>query len=104
MKQITDKEFEKVVLNNEKVVLVDVFATWCGPCRMLGPVLESLQNETSDWLDIVKVDVDEADEIVNNLGVSGVPALFVYKNGAMVENFVGYRTLDQIKEIVEAYK
>ena len=104
MKQITDKEFDSVVLNNKKVVLVDVFATWCGPCRMLGPVLENLQSETSDWLEIVKVDVDEADKIVDTLGVSGVPALFVYKNGAMVENFVGYRTLDQIKEIVEAYK
>lgn len=104
MKQITDKDFEEVVLKNEKVVLLDAFATWCGPCKMLVPVLEELESSTSEWLDIIKVNVDEADEIAAALQVTGIPALFVFKNGELVAKTMGYQTLQELNDFVGKYR
>lgn len=104
MKEILDNEFESEVLKNDKVVLIDVYGSWCGPCKMLAPVLENLQKESESWLEIIKVNVDEADNIVNNLNVLSVPALFIYKDGEELDRTVGYRTLNQLKEWVEQYK
>lgn len=104
MKKITDNEFEIEVLNNSKVVLVDAYATWCGPCKMLTPVLEELQEITQEWLDIIKIDVDESDEIVETLKIIGVPALFIYKNGKLLDSTLGYKNLEELKSFVEQYK
>lgn len=104
MKKITDNEFEIEVLNSPKVVLVDAYATWCGPCKMLTPVLEELQEMTQEWLDIVKIDVDESDEIVETLKITGVPALFIYKNGKLLDSTLGYKNLEELKSFVEQYK
>ena len=104
MRQITDKDFEEVVLKNEKVVLLDAFATWCGPCKMLVPVLEELESATSDWLEIVKANVDEADEIAANLQVTGIPALFVFKNGELVDKTMGYQSLEELNDFVGKYR
>lgn len=104
MKQINDKDFEEVVLKNEKVVLLDAFATWCGPCKMLVPVLEQLESATSDWLEIIKVNVDEADEITANLHITGIPALFVFKNGELVDKTMGYQSLEELNEFVGKYR
>ena len=104
MKTITDNEFESEVLNNKKVVLLDAYATWCGPCKMLAPELEKLQTETIDWLEIVKVDVDEAEDVAVKLNISAIPALFVFKNGEMLDSTMGFKTVDQLREFVESYK
>lgn len=104
MRQITDKDFDEVVLKNEKVVLLDAFATWCGPCKMLVPVLEELETATSDWLEIVKANVDETDEIARNLQVTGIPALFVFKNGELVDKTMGYQTIEELKDLVEKHR
>ena len=104
MIQINDKEFTSVVLENKKVVLLDVFATWCGPCKMLAPNLEKLDEANNDWLEVVKADVDQVNDMNYELGVSSVPSLFVYKNGKQVEHFVGYRTVDQLQQIVDKYR
>lgn len=104
MKQINDKDFEEVVLKNEKVVLLDAFATWCGPCKMLVPVLEQLESATSDWLEIIKVNVDEAYGIAANLHVTGIPALFVFKNGELVDKTMGYQSLEELNEFVGKYR
>ena len=104
MRQITDKDFDEVVLKNEKVVLLDAFATWCGPCKMLVPVLEELEATTSEWLEIVKANVDETDEIAQNLQVTGIPALFVFKNGELVDKTMGYQTIEELKVFVEKYR
>ena len=104
MRQISDKDFEEVVLKNEKVVLLDAFATWCGPCKMLVPVLEELETKTSDWLEIVKANVDEADEIAANLKVTGIPALFIFKNGELVDKTMGYQSLQELSDFVGKYR
>lgn len=104
MKKITDNEFEIEVLNNSKVVLVDAYATWCGPCKMLTPVLEELQDMTQEWLDIIKIDVDESDKIVETLKITGIPALFIYKNGKLLDSALGYKNLEELKSFVEQYK
>lgn len=104
MRQIQDNEFDSVVLKNDKVVLLDAYATWCGPCKMLAPVLEELATETSDWLDIVKVNVDECEEIATLLHVTGIPALYLYKNGSLVGNTMGYQTIEELRKFVESYK
>ena len=104
MKTITDNEFGSEVLNNKKVVLLDAYATWCGPCKMLAPELEKLQTETIDWLEIVKVDVDEAEDVAVKLNISAIPALFVFKNGEMLDSTMGFKTVDQLREFVESYK
>ncbi len=104
MIQINDNQFTSVVLENKKVVLLDVFATWCGPCKMLAPNLEKIDSANNDWLEVVKADVDQVNDINYTLGVSSVPSLFVYKNGKQVEQFVGYRTVDQLQQIVDKYR
>ena len=104
MKQINDKDFEEVVLKNGKVVLLDAYATWCGPCKMLAPVLEQLESTTSDWLEIVKVNVDEADEIAASLQVTGIPALFIFRNGELVDKTMGYQSLEELNEFVGKYR
>lgn len=104
MKKILDAEFESEVLNNKKVVLLDAYATWCGPCKLLAPELEQLEKETLDWLEIIKVDVDEAEQIAFKLNVTGIPALFVFKNGELVDSTMGFKTLEQLKDFVETYK
>ena len=104
MRQIADKDFGEVVLKNEKVVLLDAFATWCGPCKMLVPVLEELETTTNDWLEIIKVNVDEADEVAASLQVTGIPALFVFKNGELVGKTMGYQSLQELTDFVGKYR
>lgn len=104
MKTILDNEFESEVIKNKKVVLLDAYATWCGPCKMLAPELEKLQTETADWLEIIKVDVDEAEDVAVKLNISAIPALFVFKNGEMIDSTMGFKTVDQLREFVESYK
>ena len=76
-------------LISSDIVLVDFFATWCGPCRMLGPVLEEMANDRSD-IDIVKMDVDECPDIAKNYGIMSVPSLLLFKNGSLVSKKVGF--------------
>ncbi len=75
-------------LISSDIVLVDFFATWCGPCRMLGPVLEEMANDRSD-IDIVKMDVDECPDIAKNYGIMSVPSLLLFKNGSLVSKKLG---------------
>lgn len=87
---ITNDNFEKEVLNSEKPVLLDFFATWCGPCRMLSPIVEQIADENSDIV-VGKINVDEQKEIAVKFGVSSIPALFVVKDGKIVDQSVGVK-------------
>ncbi|MBR7104021.1 MAG: thioredoxin [Lentisphaeria bacterium] len=86
---LTPESFKKLTTQTEKAVLIDFWATWCGPCQKLGPELEALAAECDDLI-IGKVDVDSYPEIAVELGVNTIPALFFYKNGKLEKNFVGY--------------
>lgn len=86
---VTDADFDAEVRQSATPVVVDFWAPWCGPCRQIGPDLEALSEEYGDRVKIVKVNVDENPEAPAALGVRGIPALFVFKDGAVVSNKTG---------------
>ena len=86
---ISDSEFEKEVIKSDIPVVVDFWAPWCGPCKQIGPVLEDLSSEIGDGVKIVKVNVDENQQYAASLGVRGIPALFIFKDGEVVANKAG---------------
>ena len=87
--QITDASFDEVVLKSDKLVLVDFWATWCGPCRMLGPVIEELATEYEGRVVVGKVDVDNNQEFAAKYGVRNIPTVLVFKDGEVVGRQVG---------------
>ncbi len=97
-------EFEKEVLQNQKVVLVDFFATWCMPCKMLSPVLEGVSETVKDYASVVKLDIDENMDLARKYGVMSVPTMIVVKNGVEAERMVGFRQANQIVEALNRHK
>ena len=91
-KKVTDETFEADVLKNDKPVLVDYWAEWCGPCKMVAPVLEAIAEEHGDKLDIVKLNVDDNPVITQKYGILNIPTLGVFKNGEVVKELVGARS------------
>src|ERR1700755_1138800 len=87
--EITDGNFESVVKNSDKVVLVDFWAEWCGPCRMVGPIVEELAKEYDGKAVIGKVNVDNNPNISMNDGIRNIPTLLIFKNGEIVDKQVG---------------
>lgn len=102
LKKIEGKDFEKEVLKSEKMVVVDFFATWCGPCQMLMPVLEEIASETENY-DIVEIDVDEAQELAMNYGIEAVPTMIIFKNGMEIDRIGGYYPKEDLLEELERY-
>lgn len=92
---INKDNFEKEVINSEKTVLMDFWAPWCGPCRMVGPVLDEIAQERTD-IKVAKVNVDEQPELAGKFGVMGIPTLVVIKNGKITNQATGARPKDQI--------
>ena len=93
------EEFKE--LTKEGKVLVDFFATWCGPCRMLGPVLEELDANESFKVQIIKVDVDDLGELAAMFGIQSIPTLIYFENGQPVRKNVGFMRKDQILDFVK---
>ena len=89
------------VLKNEKLVIVDFFAEWCGPCQMLSPILVEIEKEYSEKLEIYKVNVDESQECAMRYGVTAMPTLLFFKNREEVERQVGYLEKDELEKIVQ---
>lgn len=102
MEIITSEQFEEKVLKNKKFVIVDFFANWCGPCKMLMPVLEEIDQEF-DQVDIVKVNIDQDEELAKKFGVLSIPTLIFFSNGEELEKTIGYRQKSQIEEIIKRF-
>ncbi|WP_108822232.1 thioredoxin [Dysgonomonas sp. Marseille-P4361] len=86
--EITDASFEEI-LNSEKPLVIDFWAEWCGPCRMVGPIVDELAEEFADKVTIGKVDVDNNDEITSKYGIRNIPTILFIKNGEVVDKQVG---------------
>ena len=97
----SQEEFNNLV--SEGMVLVDFYATWCGPCKMLGPVLEDLASDR-DELKVVKIDIDQNNDLAKSYGVMSVPTLILFKNGNMLDKQVGFMPKELITKWIEENK
>ncbi|WP_067618630.1 thioredoxin [Alicyclobacillus acidiphilus] len=94
--KVTDANFQETI-RGDKPVLVDFWATWCGPCKMMAPVLEELSEEHGDKLEVVKLDVDENPETTAQFGIMSIPTMILFVNGEPVKQIVGYQPKDQLE-------
>lgn len=102
--KITAENFENEVLHSEKPVLLDFYADWCGPCKMLASVLHELAEEKADSLKVGKINVDEQTELAMRFGVSSIPMLAVIKDGKIVSKSVGFRPKADIVAMIDGIK
>ena len=100
---ITSDNFDEVVIQASKPVLVDFWATWCGPCRMLAPVIEELADDYDGKLTVGKIDVDECPDLAAEFGVSSIPMVVLFQNGEVAETIVGYRPKEFYIETIDKY-
>jgi thioredoxin 1 len=97
--KITKQNFEQEVINSDKVVLVDFWASWCGPCRMVSPIIDEIANEVTT-AKICKINVDEEGEIASKFSVMSIPTLLVFKDGKVVNQAVGAKSKQAILEML----
>ena len=102
-KKVTEETFEADVLKNDKPVLVDYWAEWCGPCKMVAPVLEAIAEEHGDKLDIVKLNVDENPKVAQKYGILNIPTLGVFKNGEVVRKVPEAEIVRAMREEVNKF-
>ncbi len=100
--KVTDADFEQNVVKSDVPVVVDFWAEWCGPCKQIGPSLEELSAEYNGAVKIAKVNVDENQEWAAKLGVRGIPALFLFKDGEMVANKAGAAPKSALKDWIDS--
>ena len=102
-KNVTTASFQADVLDNPKPVMVDFWAEWCGPCRMVSPILDEIASEYADKIDIVKVNVDEEPELAMQYGVTGIPMMAVFQGGTIAKQMVGAKPKTAIVEDLAAF-
>ena len=98
---VTDDTFEEQVINSSVPVVIDFWAEWCGPCKQIGPALEELSEENGEKIKIAKINVDENPDSPGKLGVRGIPALFIFKNGEMVSSKIGAAPKTDLKNWID---
>lgn len=102
VKEIGESDFQSVVLDSEGVVLVDFWATWCGPCQRQGPVIDELSTEMGKQFVFAKVDIDQHPNLAYEYGIEALPTLMVFKGGKAVEQLVGMHDADQLRKSLES--
>lgn len=100
MEHLTAQNFKETIDNSDKPVLVDFWASWCGPCQMLAPIIEELDEELTDVL-VAKVDVDKEQSLAMDYKVVSIPTLILFKDGAVAERMIGFHNKDEITELLK---
>ena len=102
--EITDDTFQTEVIDSKQPVLVDFWAPWCGPCRMIAPVVEQLAGEYSGSVKVGKVNIDESSKWAEKYGITSIPTLLVFKGGEIVDRFLGIQPKSRLQESLDAAK
>lgn len=100
IKHATDLTFQEEVINSDTPVLVDFWATWCGPCKMLAPVIEEVANNLDGKVKVFKLDVDENPGVAGQFGISSIPTMILFNEGKPVGKLVGFRPAEQIESAI----
>jgi len=100
--EINEAKFEEAVLKADRPVMVDFWAPWCGPCRMVAPVVEELAGDFDGKVDFVKINVDDCPKIASQYGIMSIPTLMVFKAGQPVDTIIGFRPKDELQKSLEA--
>lgn len=101
--KVEDSNFESTVLNSKEVFLVDFWAAWCGPCRMIAPVIDEIAEEMDGIIKVGKLNVDENPQTPTQFGVMSIPTLIIFKGGEEVERIVGYKTKNELAALLKKY-
>ncbi len=99
MEVISEKDFQKTI--EKGLVFVDFFATWCAPCRMMGMILEEVEEELGDIVKIVKVDVDKNEELARSFGIMSIPTTILFKDGQEIDKHIGLMQKDRVIELIK---
>jgi thioredoxin 1 len=102
-RSVTEANFEQEVINNEKTVLVDFWAEWCGPCRAVSPILDQIAAENADKLDIVKLNVDEHPALAAKYQITSIPAMKVFQKGEVVKTVIGAKPKPALEKDLAEY-
>ena len=97
---ITKENFEDEVLNSDKTVLVDFWAVWCGPCRMLAPAIEEIARDYEGSVKVGKINVDEQPELANMFGIASIPTVMIFKNGEVTNTSIGYVPKEKLESLL----
>lgn len=100
LQNVNDSNFEELVLKSDKTVLVDFYADWCGPCKMIAPFINEIAEENEDLL-VCKLDVDQAQQVAMKYGVSSIPTIISFKNGEIYKKNVGATTKDKLLDLTK---
>jgi len=101
--EFTDQNFEEQVIKSDKPVLVDFWATWCGPCRAISPAVEAVAQQYADRAKVGKVNVDENMSVTSRYRITGIPALLLFKNGQVAEQLTGVQSKDTLVKMLERH-
>ncbi len=101
VKELSDRDFETEVLQSTEPVLVDFWAPWCGPCRMVAPLVEELAKENAGTLKVTKINIDDSPDTAATYGISSIPTLMIFKGGEISDRFVGVQPKKRLQEAID---